>query len=57
MPFDGVLTATVWPTALGIVFWAGVIFLVISATPLREMIARAIPLSLRLAAAPASACS
>jgi adenine/guanine/hypoxanthine permease len=40
-----------WPTALGIVFWAGVIFLLISATPLREMIARAIPLSLRMAAA------
>jgi len=40
-----------WPTALGIVFWAGVVFLVISATPLREMIARAIPRELRAAAA------
>lgn len=40
-----------WPVALGIVFWAGVIFLLISATPLRETIARAIPLSLRAAAA------
>jgi AGZA family xanthine/uracil permease-like MFS transporter len=25
-----------WPTALGMVFWAGVLFLIISATPLRE---------------------
>ena len=24
-----------WPTALGIVFWAGVLFLIVSATPLR----------------------
>jgi AGZA family xanthine/uracil permease-like MFS transporter len=40
-----------WQTALGIVFWAGVLFLVISATPLREMIALAIPANLRLAAA------
>jgi adenine/guanine/hypoxanthine permease len=40
-----------WPTALGIVFWAGVVFLLISATPLREMIARAIPPGLRMAAA------
>jgi AGZA family xanthine/uracil permease-like MFS transporter len=40
-----------WPVALGIVFWAGVIFLIVSATPLREMIARAIPRELRAAAA------
>jgi AGZA family xanthine/uracil permease-like MFS transporter len=40
-----------WPTALGIVFWSGVIFLVVSATPLREQIAMAIPQSLRLATA------
>jgi AGZA family xanthine/uracil permease-like MFS transporter len=40
-----------WPVALGIVFWAGVIFLVVSATPLRELIARAIPRELRAAAA------
>lgn len=40
-----------WPTALGIVFWAGVIFLLVSATPLRETIARAIPRGLRLATA------
>ena len=40
-----------WPVALGIVFWAGVIFLLISATPLRERIAMAIPPSLRAATA------
>jgi AGZA family xanthine/uracil permease-like MFS transporter len=40
-----------WPTALGIVFWAGVVFLVLSLTPVREAIALAIPPSLRSAAA------
>jgi len=40
-----------WQTALGIVFWAGVLFLLISATPLRERIATAIPANLRLATA------
>ena len=40
-----------WQTALGMVFWAGVLFLVVSATPLRERIALAIPASLRSAAA------
>ena len=40
-----------WPTALGMVFWAGVLFVVISTTPIREYIATAIPASLRLAAA------
>jgi AGZA family xanthine/uracil permease-like MFS transporter len=40
-----------WPTALGIVFWAGVLFLIVSATPLREVIALAIPAGLRLATA------
>src|SRR5919108_2908174 len=40
-----------WQTALGIVFWAGVLFLLLSATPLRESIALAIPPGLRLAAA------
>ena len=39
-----------WPTALGIVFWAGVVFLLVSVTPLREAIARALPASLRSAA-------
>ena len=40
-----------WQTALGMVFWAGVLFLIVSATPLREYIALAIPPSLRSAAA------
>jgi AGZA family xanthine/uracil permease-like MFS transporter len=40
-----------WPIALGIVFWAGVLFLLVSATPLREAIALAIPPSLRYATA------
>jgi AGZA family xanthine/uracil permease-like MFS transporter len=40
-----------WQTALGMVFWAGVLFLLVSATPLRESIAMAIPADLRLAAA------
>src|SRR6266699_457546 len=49
--FAIVLQARVpWQTALGIVFWAGVLFLVVSATPLREHIALAIPPSLRAAA-------
>lgn len=40
-----------WPVALGIIFWAGVLFLLVSATPLREAIATAIPPPLRLATA------
>ncbi len=40
-----------WPVALGMVFWSGVVFLVLSLTPLREAIVRAIPPSLRAAAA------
>jgi AGZA family xanthine/uracil permease-like MFS transporter len=40
-----------WQTALGMVFWAGVLFLIVSATPLRERIALAIPSPLRAAAA------
>src|SRR5881396_2913314 len=39
-----------WQTALGMVFWAGVLFLLVSATPLREVIALAIPRALRAAA-------
>jgi AGZA family xanthine/uracil permease-like MFS transporter len=39
-----------WQTALGMVFWSGVLFLVVSATPLREHIAVAIPPALRAAA-------
>src|SRR3954468_11376205 len=40
-----------WPVALGIVFWAGVLFLVLSLTPVRETVAVAIPPSLRAATA------
>ncbi|MBF0104179.1 MAG: NCS2 family permease [Deltaproteobacteria bacterium] len=40
-----------WPTALGTVFWAGVLFVLISVTPARVAIANAIPRGLRCAAA------
>ncbi len=40
-----------WQTALGIVFWAGVLFLLISVTPVRETIAKAIPSELRIGTA------
>ena len=40
-----------WQVALGIVFWAGVLFLLISITPVRETIAKAIPRELRIATA------
>ena len=40
-----------WPTALGIIFWAGIFFLLISVTPIRESIAKAIPREIRIAAA------
>jgi AGZA family xanthine/uracil permease-like MFS transporter len=40
-----------WQTALGIIFWAGVFFLLISVTPIREWIAKAIPKEIRIAAA------
>jgi adenine/guanine/hypoxanthine permease len=40
-----------WQTALGIVFWAGALFLIVSITPLREQIALAIPPALRMSAA------
>src|ERR1041385_8311780 len=40
-----------WPTALGIIFWAGFFFLLISITPIRESIAKAIPREIRIAAA------
>ena len=40
-----------WPVALGIIFWAGVLFLLVSATPLRERIAMSIPQPLRAATA------
>lgn len=38
-------------TALGIIFWAGVFFILISVTPVRERIAQAIPHNLRVASA------
>src|SRR6188474_1028222 len=45
-----ILTQKVWwQTALGIIFWAGVLFLLISVTPIRETIAKAIPPELRIA--------
>ncbi len=40
-----------WPVALGIIFWAGALFLLVSVTPLRERIAMAIPPALRAATA------
>lgn len=40
-----------WPVALGMVFWAGVLFLVVSVTPIREIIAKGIPPGLRSATA------
>ncbi len=40
-----------WPTALGMVFWSGVLFVLISVTPLRTLLARAIPQHLRMAIA------
>lgn len=50
--FRVILTEHVpWPVALGLVVWAGVLFVVVSATRLRDAIARAVPTHLRLAAA------
>ncbi|HKY30226.1 MAG TPA: NCS2 family permease [Pyrinomonadaceae bacterium] len=50
--FTIILTQRVWwQVALGIVFWAGVLFLLISVTPIREIIAKAIPGELRIATA------
>lgn len=40
-----------WQVALGIIFWAGVLFLLISVTSVRTTIARAIPQGLRIATA------
>src|SRR6476619_5972593 len=50
--FTVILTQKVWwQVALGIVFWAGVLFLLISVTPVRETIAKAIPSELRIGTA------
>lgn len=40
-----------WQIALGMVFWAGVFFMIVSLTPLRAALAKAIPAGLRSAAA------
>ncbi len=40
-----------WPTALGMVFWSGVFFLVISLTPLREKLAESLPHNLKVGCA------
>jgi AGZA family xanthine/uracil permease-like MFS transporter len=40
-----------WPTALGMVFWSGVLFILASATNVRVLIAEAIPSGLRHATA------
>jgi AGZA family xanthine/uracil permease-like MFS transporter len=40
-----------WQTALGMIFWAGVLFILVSVTPIRMSIAMAIPRNLRTAAA------
>jgi len=40
-----------WPVALGMTFWAGVLFIVVSVTPVRVIIAKAIPGHLRTATA------
>src|SRR6185312_14967239 len=50
--FTIILTQKVWwQVALGIIFWAGVLFLLISVTPVRETIAKAIPTELRIGTA------
>jgi AGZA family xanthine/uracil permease-like MFS transporter len=50
--FTIILTQKIWwQVALGIVFWAGVLFLLISVTPIRETIAKAIPNELRIGTA------
>src|SRR5919107_5402408 len=50
--FTIILTRGVpWPVALGIIFWAGVLFLLVSVTPVRAAVARAIPKHLRTATA------
>ncbi len=40
-----------WPTALGVVFWAGALFVLISLTPVRVKLADAIPDGLRTSSA------
>ncbi|MFC1744359.1 NCS2 family permease [Candidatus Riflebacteria bacterium] len=40
-----------WETALAMVFWSGVLFVLISVTPIREEIAKSIPLEIRVGVA------
>lgn len=40
-----------WPTALGMVFWSGIFFLIISATPLRQKLAESLPHNIKIASA------
>src|SRR6202165_60425 len=50
--FTIILTQKVWwQVSLGIIFWAGVLFLLISVTPIREPVAKAIPRELRIGTA------
>ncbi len=50
--FTIILTQGVWwQVALGITFWAGVLFLLVSLTRIRETIAKAIPAELRIGTA------
>src|SRR4030095_6342417 len=50
--FSIILTQKVWwQVALGIIFWAGVLFLLISVPPIGETIAKAIPAELRIGTA------
>ncbi len=46
-----------WQTALGMVFWAGVIFVVLTVTGARQVLVRAVPEVIKLAGAVGSACS
>src|SRR5712664_2888961 len=50
--FTIILTQKIWwQVALGIIFWAGLLFLLISVTRIRETIAKAVPSELRIATA------
>ena len=40
-----------WQVALGAVFWSGILFLLLSLFNIRELVARAIPLSIRVGVA------
>ena len=58
MGINGFFTFTIilgqgvpWRVALGMVFWSGVLFVILSVTPIRVMIVKAIPAGLRAATA------